>query len=155
MANVYFADTSALCKRYVIEPGTTWLSSVLDASHGNSVYIARVTAAELIAAITRRERSGTLAASDAGTARAEFRADFCSEFNVIEVTEAVVDLAMELAEKHGLRGYDAVQLAAALQVSTSYVQAGRPPIILLSSDSELNAAASVEALALEDPNTHP
>ena len=32
---------------------------------------------------------------------------------------------------------------------------GEPPIILLSSDSELNTAAVAEHLMVDDPNSHP
>ena len=55
---VYFADSSALAKRYVAEVGTVWLRSLLDPATGAVVVIARITAVELIAALTRRERGG-------------------------------------------------------------------------------------------------
>ena|SRR5207249_606074 len=77
------------------------------------------------------------------------------EYKIIEVTEALVNRAMALAETSGLRGYDAVQLAAALEVHTSYRVVGLPPITLISADAELNTAATAQGLTVEDPNTHP
>ena len=56
--------------------------------------------------------------------------------------------------KHGLRGYDAVQLAAVLQVRDERVALGATPIILVSADTELNAAAMAEGLLVENPNNH-
>jgi hypothetical protein len=55
---VYFVETSALAKRDIAERGSTWLRAVLDPGTGCSIYIVRVTAIEMIAAITRRERGG-------------------------------------------------------------------------------------------------
>ena len=155
MADVYFTDTSALSKRYVAEIGTTWLQTALDPATGCSVYIVGITAVELIAALTRRERGGTLSPTDAAAARAAFRAHLGAEYKSIEVTEALIHRAMLLAETKGLRGYDAVQLAAALDVNASYIAAGLPAIILISADAELNAAATVEGLRVENPNSHP
>lgn len=154
MPQVYFADTSALSKRYVMETGTGWLQSILNPILGCSVYIARITTVELIAAITRRERARTILPPDAAAARAAFRAHISAEDQVVEVTEAVADRAMLLAETHALRGYDAVQLAAALTVNASYRNAGFPSITLLSADTELNAAATAEGLAVDNPNFH-
>jgi predicted nucleic acid-binding protein len=74
---------------------------------------------------------------------------------VVEVTEALIERAMGLAEAYGVRGYDAVQLAAALEVNALLVAAGLPALVLVSADAELNAAAISAGLAVEDPNSHP
>ena len=62
---------------------------------------------------------------------------------------------MDLAEAHGLRAYDSVQLAAALELNRLRVAAGMGGIILVSADLELNAAATASGLAVDDPNLHP
>jgi predicted nucleic acid-binding protein len=62
---------------------------------------------------------------------------------------------MILAQTHGLRGYDAVQLAAALRVNSRRLSRRTSGAILVSADLELLAAATAEGLAVEDPNTHP
>jgi hypothetical protein len=67
----------------------------------------------------------------------------------------VIDSAMRVAERHGLRGYDAVQLAGAMAITAPSQAAGAGPITLVSSDLELNAAALLEGLFVEDPNAHP
>lgn len=150
----YFVDSSALGKRYVAESGSTWLRRLLDPAFGGTVYIARTTSVEVIAAITRRERGGSLTAADAATARSQFRTDLANEYQVVELTESVANQAMLMAEKHGLRGYDAVQLAAALELNARRTTAGLAALTLVSADKELNAAAVTEGLIVDDPNMH-
>ena len=70
------------------------------------------------------------------------------------LTEEIIREATSLAKKHGLRAYDALQLAAALDTSRVISQIESTQLILVSADLELNAAAAAEGLATEDPNTH-
>jgi uncharacterized protein len=49
-----------------------------------------------------------------------------------------------------LRGYDAVQLAAALEIHSQ-----APSLTLISADTGPNAAAMAEGLLVDDPNRHP
>ena len=65
---VYFVETSALAKRYIAETGSVWLRTLLDPSTGCSIYVVRVTAVEIIAALTRRKCGRTLAATNATAA---------------------------------------------------------------------------------------
>lgn len=149
----YFFDSSALAKRYVAETGTPWVQSLADPASGNSLFVARITLVELVSAITRCQRNGDLTAADATSALTDVKADFASDYQVIEVTAALATAASALAEKHALRGYDAVQLAA-LEVNAAYVSAGQPSVILISADLDLNAAGVAEGLNVDDPNTH-
>jgi hypothetical protein len=52
----------------------------------------------------------------------------------------------------GLRAYDALQLATALDTSRIVSQVDAIKLILVSADLELNAAAAAESLTVEDPN---
>ena len=61
---------------------------------------------------------------------------------------------MTLAETHALRGYDAVQLAASLEVHTRGIRLGLPVLTLVSADGDLNMAAMVAGLTVEDLNIH-
>jgi predicted nucleic acid-binding protein len=147
---VYFLDSSTVVKRYVREAGTAWIQALTAPGAGHSFFVVRLTFAEVIAAVTRRERAGHLAAPSAATVVADFQHDFTRQYLVVEVSAGLVDRAASLARTHGLRGYDAVQLAAALEV-----HAQAPTLTLLSSDAELNAAAVAEGLSVDDPNQHP
>jgi hypothetical protein len=62
---------------------------------------------------------------------------------------------MALAETHRLRGYDAVQLAAGVELNRNVITAGLPPLTLVSADHQLNGAAAKEGLLVEDPTSHP
>jgi predicted nucleic acid-binding protein len=83
---------------------------------GHALFLARITQAELTAALTRQERGGLIAPADAATALADFRHDFTHQYLLVEISAALVAQAAALARTHALRGYDAVQLAAALEV---------------------------------------
>ena len=66
----------------------------------------------------------------------------------------IIDRAVSLVQAHGLRGYDADQLAAAHEVQADRLPLGLPPLTLCSADRALNTAAIAEGLAVDDPNTH-
>lgn len=151
---VYFFDSSAIVKRYVQETGTQWVNSFIDPAAGNDIYLARITGVEVISALVRRGREGAISSQDAATALVKFRKDFNSEYQALEMTASVLIRAMSLAEVHALRGYDAVQLAAALEVNDFCLAAGLPACPLISADISLNVAAVAEGLTVDDPNKH-
>lgn len=101
-----------------------------------------------------RTRTGTLAMSDAQAAATRFKADFRNRYQIVEATEGLVDLAMTLAEKHDLRGYDAVQLAAAVELQITRTSLALSTITFVCADDRLNMAAVAEGLAVENPNAH-
>jgi predicted nucleic acid-binding protein len=148
-------DSSAIIKRYVKEVGSTWIHSLFLATSANRIAVASITSVEVVAAITRRSRGGTISSSDASAACALFLADYASDLGVVEITDVLLRQAVQLAQSYGLRGYDAVQLAACRQLNRLRVEAGLRPIVFVSADRELNAAALAEGLAVEDPNLHP
>jgi predicted nucleic acid-binding protein len=146
----YFLDTSTVVKRYVQEIGTAWVQSLTSPAAGHALFLVRITLAEVVAAVTRRERGGSLAAAAAAQALADFQYDFAQQYFVVDVSAGLVAQAAALARTHGLRGYDAVQLAAACEV-----HAQAPSLTLLSADADLNTAAAAEGLRVDDPNRHP
>lgn len=151
----FYLDTSALVKRYVQETGSAWVSGLTSAAAQNVVYILRITSVEVIAAITRKARIGGISAADAGTAIANFRADFPAGFSVLEVTPPLTHEAMRLAEGRALRAYDALQLAGAVQINIERAAAGLALPTFISADINLNSAAQMEGLLVDDPNVHP
>ena len=146
----YFLDSSAVMKRYVQETGTVWVRALTASGTGNFFYLARITDVEVTAALARRRGQAGLSAVQAVAALRQFRRDFGQDYRVVEITIALLQRAAQLADTHALRGYDAVQLAVALDV-----HARDQALVLVSADAELNAAATAEGLRVEDPNTHP
>src|SRR5260370_3771360 len=141
MASNFF-DSSALAKPYVTENGTGWVQSLTDPVAGHGIYAARITLVELVSAITRRQRSGSLTPADAASALNDLQTDFASAYWIIEVTAGLIAQAAIVAEKHALRAYDSVQLAAAMQANAAYVAAGLPSLTLISADLDVKAAAT-------------
>lgn len=152
---IYFFDSSGIVKRYVREAGASWVAGVTDPVAGNRIYLVRIAGVEVISAIARQKQSGGLSAEAAEEATTQFRHDFLRQYRIIEVTPALVEHAMALAEQHRLRAYDAVQLAAALEIQAYGRTLGMPALCLVSADVALNEAAKAEGLSVEDPNTRP
>jgi predicted nucleic acid-binding protein len=113
--SAFFCDSSAIVKRYIAETGSAWLLITTNPTSGNSVYVARIAFVEVISAITRREKGGHLSITDADNARLTFEQDYLNELLKVEINENLINEAARLAKKYALRGYDAVQLAAALE----------------------------------------
>ena len=159
---VYFFDSSALVKRYVAENGSSWVEQITDPKSGNKIYIAAITGVEVVSAFMKkvRDTANPLTPGNAQKAIAEFRNDFDNQYELFGVTDSVIRRAMGLPEKHKLRGYDAVQLAAALTINTLSAQlgiaaTGVPPLVMVACDGDLLRASQAEGLATEDPSAHP
>ncbi len=151
----FFFDTSAIVKRHVHEAGSAWVRSLTRPDAGHELYIARVTAVEVFAAITRRQRGGHLSPGQGRAFIGHFRRHLTQRYNVLELTPALFTEAMSVARKHGLRAYDAVQLTAALELNRLNRADDYGPVTLVSADRELNNAAMAEGLTIDDPNSHP
>ncbi len=149
---LYFFDSSGLVKRYIAEAGSAWVQSLCTPDANNTLYISRITGAEVIAALYRRQRMGDLLAEDAQAVSRQFRKDFRQAYRVIEVTPEIVEQAMDLAETRAVRGYDAVQLATALYLHRIRCELGLPPLVFVSADEDLNTVAEAEGLHTENPN---
>jgi predicted nucleic acid-binding protein len=150
----FFCDASAIVKRYASEAGSSWVVSITDPASGNTIFVARITEVEVVSGIARRIREGTLSESDGSAGTVHLRKDFIHHYRVVEITPALIDRAVSLVQAHGLRGYDAVQLAAAHEVHADRLPLGLPPLTLCSADRALNTAAIAEGLAVDDPSTH-
>lgn len=105
-----FLDSSALVKRYADEPGA---EAVRALDHAVVSALAQV---EVPAAIWRKHRDGGLSREDAALLADHFRFELESGavMSTIGVGAEVLGLAAAFPERHGLRAYDAVQLASAL-----------------------------------------
>lgn len=151
----YYFDSSALVKRYPQETGSSWVIGVSDPAAGNEVFISIATGAELAAALTRKCLMGQMTSQSSSAAIVAFKQHFIGSYNVASLTMDIIDQAMKLAEAHGLRGYDSIQLATALAVKAELMAAGVGNFVFVSADSDLNTAATAEGLSVDDPNHHP
>ena len=152
---LYYFDSSALVKRYINERGTAWVLGLTDPSAANIIFVGRITAVEVVSAITRAARKGSITSADAASANANFRHDYLNQYRAMEITAGLIGRAMAIAEQYALRGYDAVQLAVAVETQTYNLSVGLPVLTLISADNDLNAAAIAAGLIVDDPNNHP
>lgn len=151
----FFCDSSAIVKRYVAETGSTYIDGLIDLKSGNIVLLARITRVEVAAAFARRLKGASISTADAQNAMALFQHDLTNNYFTVEVTPVLLSNAMRLATQYALRGYDAVQLAAALEASNERLSNNLLPLTLVSADTDLNKAAQAEGLSVENPNNYP
>lgn len=150
-----YLDSSGIVKRYIRETGTAWIQSLCSPASSPSLYTAHVTGAEAMAALMRRTRRGEITAADSAAAIADLQNHLRAEYIPVFITEPLIQRAMGLTKIYRLRGYDAIQLAAALELSGALAALGLPSPLFISADNDLNAAASAEGLAVDNPNIHP
>jgi len=150
----YYVDTSALIKRYIDEVGSDWLRATLSAQPPPSIIVVHLVIVEVTSALTRRIREDTLTPTDYVQVQNAFRADCLNEYEMVTAVGDIIDQANRLLEKHPLRAYDAVHLAAAVVANQQLLAHGFAPLIFLSADGRLNKAATAEGLAVDNPNNH-
>jgi predicted nucleic acid-binding protein len=152
---LYFLDASALVKRYVSERGTAFVTAVTNPNAIGKAWMATIGSVELIAALYRRVNTGSLAPSSAWQAEHAFRGDLNRLFDSVDLSPSILARAMGVAKLHGLRAYDAVQLATAIELHVTRRTMNLSPPILISADHALNQAALAEGLLVDDPNRYP
>jgi uncharacterized protein len=155
MVAAYFLDSSALLKRYIPEIGTTWVQNLTARASGNTLLVSRVTSVEILSAIARRQREGSLTSEQTQELRTIFQRHFTDQYEVVELTPGITTLAGELCDRQSLRAYDAVQLASAINVLPTVTQSPENSLTFLTADDRLLNAAQLENLQADNPNLHP
>ncbi len=151
---IYFLDSSALVKRYIRETGSNWVCNLFDPSLGNQFFIAAIAGVEIVYAITRRAKNGSLNVTDAIAIRNQFKQDFQTEYQIIEISEKIINSAINIAESYASRGYDAVQLASGRELNILCITNGLTRVKFVSADNNLNIAGSGEGLIVENLNDY-
>ena len=107
---ILYLDASTLVKRYTEEPGTNEVKEAI--SRAATVGTSLVSRAEVAAAFAKSVRTGALMSKEA-MQHPSFRSQWPSYVRM-RPNESLVAHADSLAWQHGLRGFDAVHLAAAI-----------------------------------------
>ena len=147
--SVFFLDTSALVKRYVAEAGSQTVAELVSAPSVN-LLIADITRAEFASALNRRFREGSVSAEQHRALKAAFAFHLVDDYLVVPLQSSHITAACRVINAHGLRAYDAVQLAVALSLRDLLAPPGEI-VRLVSADPRLNAAARAEGLAVIEP----
>jgi predicted nucleic acid-binding protein len=133
-----FFDTSALLSVVLGETTAPQVRQVL-ADH-EIVVASAIAAVEARAGLARARRGRRLTARREREAWTRFERMWLTSA-ILDVDRPLLSLAIDLAAAHGLRGYDAVQLASGLRAADV---TGVPGFACL--DGDLNAAAAAEGL---------
>ncbi|MHB1981131.1 MAG: type II toxin-antitoxin system VapC family toxin [Sulfobacillus sp.] len=141
---ILYLDTSALIKLYVSEEGSSLVSEAVNSAE--RVATSRVAYAEARAALAMAARLGRITETERATAVAVFRADW-RLYSVVNVSQPLVELAAELAEAKGLRGFDAIHLASSILIMQGTVE----PVCFMAYDRALLLAASDMGLTVRGP----
>lgn len=138
---ILYLDTSSLVKLYVPEAGSDSVERLVETTE--VVATSRLAYVEARAAFARKRRERGMTPVDYRTVIQDFDRDWESYFTV-DVSEALVRMAGQLAEKHALRGYDAIHLASAVTIR----QHGDQRVTFSCFDTRLRHAARREGLSI-------
>lgn len=131
-----FCDTSALIKLLIDEPDS---AQIHQASERAGVIAAcRMTWAEAMAAMARRQREDPTSADEIDLARQRL-IKLWPSFTIVEVSQQLVEAAGRFADGFALRGYDSVQLAAAHELHLTFGES----VTFACYDRRLNQAAQL------------
>jgi predicted nucleic acid-binding protein len=135
-----FADSSALVKLYFPEEGHERVRAL------TAVVASQIASVEVPAAIWRKHRAGNLTVAGARLLLSAFEADYHGtrdeppRFEIVPVSRLIFDVAARMTGVHGLRAYDAIQLATAQVIAS----ADRDCRTFAAFDKKLCAAAAGE-----------
>jgi predicted nucleic acid-binding protein len=136
---ILYLDSSSLLKLYLEEEESEAVSALVVGA--DAVYASRVAYAEARSGLARARRMARLDDVSYRAAIGEFEGRWTA-VNAVEVSDPLVRVAGDLAERHRLRGFDAIHLASALVVQRE----GGQPVTFSAWDDRLMQAAADEGL---------
>ena len=136
---IAYLDTSSLVKLYVEEKGSPAIADLVRSSEVTATSL--VAYAEARAAFARRFREKAFTRDEYEILTATFDDDW-AHYLKVGVTGTLLRLAGDLAETHGLRGFDAIHLAASLTLKRELTA----PILFSCFDTRLQNASAREGL---------
>ena len=153
--NYFYLDASAIIKRYLTEQGSEWVFRLAEYNAENILILGEITLAEVAAALaSRRRATNGISDEEYKATLLDFLSHCQSDYQLAPIKRSIIDLAVSLTQRHRLRGYDAVQLAAALNASQTLADAGLSPLTFVAADKDLLSAAQSEGMSVEDPNEY-
>lgn len=133
---ILYADTSSLVKLYVEEHGSNAVREWV--KKADMVATCRIALPEMVSALTRRFNNRQIESRSFDLLVQMIRTDW-RHLVALDVDE---QMAADLSQRHGLRGYDAVHLASALKLAAR----GQVNLMFSAFDQQLLQAASREGL---------
>ena len=134
---ILYLETSSLVKLYVREADSKevreWVAAAGIVATSILAYV------EARAALARKFREKGFGRAEYRRAKEALEQDW-SRFFILKLTDQTVRRAGDLAEKHGLRGFDAAHLAAAMDLSS----AAKSGVQFKTADGRLRSVAKRE-----------
>ena len=147
---LYYFDSSSMVKLYISEPGTETVIRLASARSGNQISTSVLTRVEIRSALARKLRRNEILSEDAEIAIGLLEEHWRNRFLRQPISDMILDQACSLLLKHGLKAYDAVQLASCLSIQKSAL-ANQSSVTFVCSDTLLSDAATAEGLISIDP----
>ncbi|MDP2639239.1 MAG: type II toxin-antitoxin system VapC family toxin [Betaproteobacteria bacterium] len=138
---ILYFDTSALVKLYVRERGSLVIRR--QAGKADAIATSVVAYAEARAAFARLRREKPRSGKPHRERVGQLDRDW-DRYVLVELSAAVARSAGELADTHGLRGFDAIHLASALWLKSAY----SGDLAFAAFDRKLTAAAASAGLTV-------
>lgn len=138
---ILYLDASAIVKRYIREAGSDTVVHWIETA--DLVGTSLISRAEGSAAFTKAARMNVLTRSEAESCLYQFRADWPTYIR-IQINEQITTRADEFAWMLGLRGYDAMHLAAA----TTWQSALNTQAVMVTFDAALAKASLASGLQI-------
>ena len=146
---LYYLDSSALVKLYIREVGTERMLTLAGRKAGHQLTILSLAQVELRSAFRKRQRAGEMGNRLADELLATFQRHLENRFVRQVLTDAILDFACEVLDRHKLTSFDALQLAGYFSVKAA---AGIDVPVFVSADRELLTAAEAEGIPILDPS---
>ncbi len=147
---VYFMDSSAISKRYMLESGSSWITSLVVPTAGHVTIISELAIVEVSSALARKQRLTQISSAEAAQNRLDLLLHVDKAYIAIPLEVKILRWASELVGKYPLRSLDAIQLACAVEAAAILGE----PLTFLSADSNLLSAAAAEGLVTDNPLLH-
>jgi hypothetical protein len=117
--------------------------------------LSEITLAEVTAALAAKQRAPKgITLEQRNRVLSRFFQDCDEHFTLISIDRSVIDRAVDLAQRHRLRAYEAMQLATALEASAITQAQALPALTFVAADTDLLTAANAEQLSVENPLNH-
>jgi predicted nucleic acid-binding protein len=122
--SVYYFDANVQVKYYLPEPGSAWVRQIVNEVDAegkivNALFTVEVSMVEVAAAIAVIHRTGRIGRKLRDATFDKYVKGVTSRYHFIPVTSNLLHQAAHLTQRHPLKGYDAIQLAAGLELNAS------------------------------------
>jgi len=135
--------------------GSSWVQAVVAQQSSQMIYTSVLTQPEIVSALQRRVRGGTLEADQAQQLAQQVLEHMTQSYALATSTPPIITQACALLQKYPLRAYDALHLACAMAVREAIERQQLSVPVFVAADDALLMAAAAEGFPVDNPLQHP